>query len=147
MIYIIIYISGIITTLSLIGFFYQLSKSKELEKNQLPKSIKPEKRTATYIWDGWHYSDNPSKKWSVNFELREVAISEDETKSKFEVISVYSEELNDKWTIKEYSDYFMKKKGGGWLDTNSSELTWIKTTSRSEERNKKIEEILKREDE
>lgn len=151
MIYFIIYISAIITTLSVIGFIYQrsvitdLNRQLELLGKSNKKSYEPDKRLATYNWDGWHKKNDPTKTWSVTLELREVALSEDESKSKFEVISAFSENMdNDTWATKEYTEYFMKKTGGGWLDTkkNNNELTWITTVSKSESRQRKIDEIL-----
>jgi hypothetical protein len=172
MIYFIIYISGIITTLSLIGFFYQFNKSTDKDKvidslktkvstltgqvtglvekiNKQKLSIESDKRIATLTWGGWHKADEPNKTWSVTFELREIALSEDETRSKFEVLSAVSENMkNDSWGTQEYGDYFIKKTGGGWLDTknpqfNSMKLTWVTTISKSEARQKKIDELLK----
>ena len=80
---------------------------------------------------------------SGTFELREIALSEDETRSKFEVLSVVSENMkNDSWGTQEYGDYFLKKTGGGWLDTKnlnfkSMKLTWVTTISKAEARQKK----------
>jgi hypothetical protein len=161
MVHIIIYISGIITTLSVVGFFYQLIKSGE--KSLLIKSLNDrvselsqkvseklsKKRLATLEWDSWYNSAKPNETWSVTFELREIALSEDETKSKFEVISVHSENMKDGWKDKEYTDFFMKKTGGGWLDTtdlNGLKLTWITTTSKAEAREEKISQILGNDD-
>ena len=171
MIYLVIYISAIITTLSVVGFFYQssrISKKDEtietlktevstltsqvtglVEKIKKQKlSIESDKRLATLQWGGWHKENEPGKTWSVTFELREIALSEDETRSKFEVLSVVSENMkNDSWGTQEYGDYFLKKTGGGWLDTKnlnfkSMKLTWVTTISKAEARQKKIDEIL-----
>ena len=170
MLYIILYVSAVITTLSVIGFFYQMSQSlrKGIEIGELKSkvtrltdqvtsltekinkqkmSIESDKRLATLEWGGWHKQDEPNKKWEVTFELREIALSEDETRSKFEVLSAVSENINDSWGTKEYGDYFLKRTGGGWLNTKTPEfssmrLTWITTISKSEARQKKIDELL-----
>lgn len=172
MIYFIIYISGIITTLSVVGFFYQSSRISKKDKtietlktkvstltdqvtglvekiNKQKLSIESDKRIATLTWGGWHKVDEPNKTWSVTLELREIALSEDETRSKFEVLSAVSENMkNDSWGTQEYGDYFIKKTGGGWLDTKNPQfktmkLTWVTTISKSEARQKKIDELLK----
>lgn len=171
MLYILLYFSGIITTISLIGFLYQKNQSNHkdglidslnskidklnsqvtglVEKiNKQKLTIESDKRLATLQWGGWHKQDEPNETWSVTFELREIALSEDETRSKFEVISAVSENMkNDSWGTQEYGDYFLKKTGGGWLDTKNPnfrnmKLTWVTTISKSEARQKKIDEIL-----
>ena len=167
MIYLVIYISAIITTLSVVGFFYQssrISKKDEtietlktevstltsqvtglVEKIKKQKlSIESDKRLATLEWGGWHKQIEPNKTWSVTFELREIALSEDETRSKFEVISAVSENMkNDSWGTQEYGDYFIKKTGGGWLDTKNPafrnmKLTWVTTISKPKLDRKKL---------
>jgi hypothetical protein len=164
MFYVIIYISAVITTISVIGFFYQKNQSFKkdgligrlnsqltglVEKvNKQKLSIESDKRLATLQWGGWHKENEPGKNWSVTFELREIALSEDESRSKFEVLSVVSENMkSDTWGTKEYGDYFLKSTGGGWLDTKNPpfrnmKLTWVTTISKSEARQKKIDEIL-----
>lgn len=172
MFYVIIYISSVITVLSLIGFIYQLSQLnvknsvinsltskvvglnnqitllvEKVNKHKL--SAESDKRLATLEWSGWHNINDPKITWSVTFELREIALSEDESRSKFEVISTVSENIkNETWGTQEYTDYFIKRTGGGWLDTkkipfSKMKLTWITTVSKSEARQKKIDEILK----
>jgi hypothetical protein len=149
-----------------IGFIYQLSQLnvKNSVINSLTSEVvglnnqitllvekvnKQNKRLATLEWDGWHKQGATKVTWSVTFELREIALSEDESRSKFEVLSVVSESIkNDSWGTQEYTDYFIKKTGGGWLDTKNlpfvnMKLTWITTVSKSEARQKKIDEILK----
>lgn len=166
MFYVIIYISAVITVLSVIGFIYQLSQLnvKNSVINSLTSEVvglnnqitllvekvnKQKLRLATLEWDGWHKQGATKVTWSVTFELREIALSEDESRSKFEVISTVSENIkNDSWGTQEYTDYFIKKTGGGWLDTKNlpfvnMKLTWITTVSKSEARQKKIDEILK----
>lgn len=171
MLYILLYFSAAFTTLSVIGFFYQRKQSLKkdglidslnskidklnsqvtdlVEKiNKQKLTIESDKRLATLQWGGWHKQNEPGKTWSVTFELREIALSEDETRSKFEVLSAVSENTkNDSWGTKEYGDYFLKKTGGGWLDTKnlnfrSMKLTWVTTISKAEARQKKIDEIL-----
>ena len=172
MFYVIIYISAVITVLSVIGFIYQLSQLNVknsvinsltsevvglnnqitllVEKvNKQKLSIESDKRLATLEWGGWHKQGDTKVTWSVTFELREIALSEDESRSKFEVLSAGSENMkNDSWGTQEYTDYFIKRTGGGWLDTKNLPfgimiLTWITTVSKSEARQKKIDEILK----
>ena len=165
MFYVIIYISAVITTISVIGFFYQKNQSFKkdglidrlnsqltglVEKvNKQRLSIESDKRLATLEWGGWHKQGDTKVTWSVTFELREIALSEDESRYKFEVLSVVSENMkNDSWGTQEYTDYFIKRTGGGWLDTKNLPfgnmiLTWITTVSKSEARQKKIDEILK----
>lgn len=158
MIYILLYFSAIITTISVIGFLHQKNQSykKELLIESLnskidklkQKSSISDKRLATLEWGGWHKKREPNKTWSATFELREIALSEDESRSKFEVISVVSENMeDDSWGTPEYGAYFLKKTGGGWLDTKyppfgNMKLTWVTTVSKSEARQRKINEIL-----
>jgi hypothetical protein len=160
MLYIILYVSGVITTLSVVGFIYQLIQSgkKELELVSLKEQIKEltkeignkdntsDKRLATIIWSGWYKNDNPQKKWDVTLEVREIALSQDESQSKFEVISAISHSNNDSWGTKEYGEHFLKRTGGGWINTKNPEnkmtITWITTISKSEARQKKIDQLL-----
>jgi hypothetical protein len=64
----------------------------------------------------------------------------DETKSKFEIISVVSEET-DGWGKREYTEWFEKKTGGGWLSADNKELEWITTMSKSEQRDLKLKSL------
>lgn len=178
MLYLLLYGSGVITTLVIVGLITsrikisslqdkldscnstikklnntietQSTKIKELvdKTNLMKTSIESDKRLATLTWGGWHKENEPKVTWSVTFELREVALSEDESKSKFEVLSIVSENMkNESWGLQEYGDYFYKKTGGGWLDTrnpgfNKMKLTWVTTVSKAEARQRKIDGIL-----
>ena len=64
----------------------------------------------------------------------------DETKSKFEIISVVSEET-DGWGKREYAEWFEKKTGGGWLSSDNKDLEWITTMSKSEQRDLKLKSL------
>lgn len=165
---VLLYISAVITTLSIVGCFYFKSISKKNTKlykdqeseimrlaNQVStlqrvvnkyKGLAPANRRALLEWDGWHTENNLSKTWKTSFELREVGLSEDETKSKFEVISVTSENMKDKSSKTEYEKFFLKKTGGGWVDTknpgNQMKLTWITEQSKSQQREIKLNQIL-----
>lgn len=117
-----------------------LSKYKEERESK--------KRRARLVTTGWHKSsesDNPKKKtWDVVFELKEIALSVDEeNKSKFEVVDVFSKNTDgdDGWGRKEYTDWFLKNKGGGWVKTNGTNFEWVTHLSTSEMRDDKLDEL------
>lgn len=157
MIYILLWISGAITTVSLTlaGRFYLLHQKGKGEMNLIlpdykrllaeKKEKESLKRLAKFRTTGWHLvseSNNPKKKtWDVVFELREIAVSQDESKSKFEVISVISEGDIDSWNKEDYEKWFLKKTGGGWISTDNSNLEWITTMSKTEARDLKLKDL------
>jgi hypothetical protein len=176
MIEILLYISGIITTLSIVGCFHFKSKSKKNIKiqkdqdseilrltNQVTnlqrvvnryKGLTPANRIALLEWDGWYKDKEPNITWQIKLELREVGISEDETSSKFEVISVTSENMKDPWGKAEYEKYFLKTTGGGWINTKTPsrsgqkmKLIWITDQSKSQKREMKLNQILNNDEE
>ena len=154
---IILYTSGVITTVSVIGFVHYRDKYKKLvfsssyiekEYSQLIKEKKEKessKRLAKYKTTGWHFtkdSSDPQKKtWDVYFELKEAAVSVDEKKIKFDVLSVVSQGDDDTWKQNQYADWFYKKTGGGWLSIDNTSLEWITTLSKSEARDIKLKEL------
>jgi hypothetical protein len=153
---IILYTSGITTTVSLIGFIYYRDKYKNLvisssliekEYSQLlseKEEKESTKRLAKFKTTGWYLTkdiSNPKKTWDVYFELREVAVSVDEKKIKFEVLSVTSQGDGDLWQENNYIDWFNRKTGGGWLSESSPNLEWITTLSKSEARNLKLKQL------
>jgi hypothetical protein len=171
MLEVLIYISAVVTTLSIVGCFYFKSKSKKNTKlfkdqeseimrlaNQVTtlqrvvnkyKGLTPANRIALLEWDGWHKEKEPNITWQTKFELREVGISEDETSSKFEVISVTSENIKDVWGKTEYEKYFLKTTGGGWINTQNPgrtgqkmKLIWITDQSKSQKREMKLNQLL-----
>ncbi len=152
MIYLILYASGVITTLSVIGILYykhinkQLSQDLQVALSGIVKSKEPERRVANLIWGGWHNALDPSYKWESTFELKEVAMSEDETKSKFEVISVISENPKDAWGKEKYAKYFYENYNGGWVDMKNIpkqwQFDWVITKSKADIRGEKIDDIL-----
>lgn len=99
------WISGVITTISVVGciHFYYRNESPKLKTEN--KSLREElekvkttlsshfsfKRKAKYIWDNWHLKDDPNKTWSITLELSELMQSEDESKIKFEILDIVSE--------------------------------------------------------
>jgi hypothetical protein len=156
----ILWVSGVLCTISVGGFVYYRNKSislsgqLKLATNQLTELVNEKKekestkRLARFTTKGWHNTkdkDDPNKKtWNVIFELREIAVSLDETKSKFEIISITSEEMGSKlvqWGDKEYTEWFEKKTGGGWLSADNKELEWITTMSKSEQRDLKLKTL------
>ena len=126
---------------------HKLPYLKNYEKEK--KEKESTKRLARFTTKGWHKTkdqNDPNKKtWDVVFELREIAVSLDETKSKFEILSIVSEEVcKDKFTMwghKEYAEWFEKKTGGGWLSVDNKELEWITTMSKSEQRDLKLKSL------
>jgi type II secretory pathway component PulC len=149
-----LYFSGIVTTISLFGLIYYRNKFEKIsvkfetllkESSDVINEKKEReslKRLAKYTWTGFHYTSKPNVNWDAVYELKEVAQSEDGKKSKFEVISVTSKNTDEKEDIEWYEDWFIKKTGGGWIETaNNSKLEWITTLSKSEMRNIKLNEL------
>lgn len=151
------WISGVITTISVIGciYFYNRNESPKLKSEN--ESLKKEleivrstlsshfsfKRKAKYVWDGWYLKDDPNKNWSVTFELSELMQSEDGTKIKFEILNVISERREDnKRDFDFYKQEFIRSTGGGWLEKDNKKLTFVTNLSKSEERNLKLKSIL-----
>lgn len=155
--YLIIWISGIITTISLVllNKYYNLyNKTKSnldmvvpLYQDMIKEKKEQEslKRLAKFKTTGWHLTkdkDDPKKKtWDVFFELREVASSVDESKSKFEVISVISEGTTDLWSETQYNNWFIKNTGGGWIKVDNKNLEWITSLTKSESRDLKLKKL------
>ena len=154
--YILLYASGVITTLAIVRLLHYKHINKQLTKelSGIVKSKEPERRVGNLIWDGWHKIDKPSVKWETTFELKEVAMSEDETKSKFEVISIFSANTKDEtWGLGEYSKHFYQKTNGGWINLNDLQngntdygkhwkFDWVITKSKADIRGQKIDDIL-----
>lgn len=121
-------------------------KVKSLAKYKEERESK--KRRARLVTTGWHHSSessNPNKKtWDVVFELKEVAVSVDEeSKSKFDVIDVFSKNTDgdDAWGSKNYIDWFMKSKGGGWIKTDGKNFEWVTNLSKTEIRDDKLDQL------
>ena len=149
-----LYFSGIITTLAVLGLFYYRYKFKKVsglyetlvelstDTFKEKKDRDSLKRMAKYTWKGFFYKKEPNTKWDAIYELKEVAQSADGTKSKFEVISVTSQNIDEIGQEDWYKDWFVKKTGGGWITTsNNSELEWITTLSKEEERAIKLNQL------
>ena len=151
-----IYFSGIITTISVIGFIVYFLKYKKVNSsynlileqfNILLKEKKEKesyKRLARFTTHGWNFTSEKMKKpkpWDVVFELKEVALSLDETKSKFEIVSVSSEDTLDTWKLENYKKWFESNYGGGWIKVDDKDLEWITTTSKSEIRDEKLKQL------
>ena len=140
-----IYFSGFITCLSLMGFFIMWASylkvkiildKKDDEVNKYKnenEKIKEDtdRRIGRYKKTGWHKvkdKDDPNKHiWSVTFDLRKVSVSDDRKKSKFEVIGISSENTNDDLSPNgrdylQYKEWFDKTKGG-WV--HNSEIEWV----------------------
>ena len=71
MLEVLIYISAVVTTLSIVGCFYFKSKSMRLA-NQVTtlqrvvnkyKGLTPANRLALLEWDGWHKEKEPNITW------------------------------------------------------------------------------------
>ena len=136
-------------------YFFLKHKNVKSQYNLLLSLYKPlleekkekesSKRLAKLTTVGWHRvseEKNPNKKmWDVIFELKEIAVSVDETKSKFEVISVASKESGDTWTKDQYTKWFIQNYGGGWINIDNPKLEWITTMSKSEQRDIKLKEL------
>ena len=102
------------------------------------------KRLARFTTHGWNFTSEKMKKpkpWDVVFELKEVALSLDETKSKFEIVSVSSEDTLDTWKLENYKKWFESNYGGGWIKVDDKDLEWITTTSKSEIRDEKLKQL------
>lgn len=148
------YISGFVTAVfAILTLYYSnaLRKAKKqiskiLSENKALIEYKESKtRYADYIWEGWFNSKTPSEKYGVVFHLKQIAKSESNPYLfKFEVVSILSQQKNDAWGTKEYSEYFYKEKAG-WLDTSKlgKNFNWIVSKTKEEERDDKIDEILK----
>jgi hypothetical protein len=154
--YFLIYFSAIVTTLSVGGLIYFFLKHKKIKglynytlklyQELLTEKKEKEsyKRCARFTTHGWNYTSEATKKpkpWDVVFELKEVALSVDETKSKFEIKSVASEQSPDPWDVKQYQKWFESNYGGGWLEVNNKDLEWITTTSKAEIRDEKLKQL------
>ena len=166
---ILFYISGVITTISLVGFIYYRSKYintllihsnkddeilKLKDQNRLLLEYKSnresKKRTGKLKTDGWHMvkdNDKPNKKtWEVVFELKEVGQSiEDEHKYKFDVINVFPDDtssaIGDVWKKEDYINWFNGHYGGGWINTKSKSFEWVINLSKLEIRDDKLDEL------
>ena len=118
------------------------SKLEDLSFKLTSKTTK--ERFADYMWQGWYPTAKPTEKYAVIFHLKQIAKSEEKPNLfKFEVVSVLSQQKNDAWGLKEYSDYFYKNYGG-WLDVSKlgKDFNWIVTQTKQEIRDDKINEIL-----
>ena len=118
-----------------------LIENKELKEFRSEKQSK--KRKAKYKSVGWYRvadKANPNRPtWDVVYELKEVAQSQDGSKFQFDVLGVFSENLDDEGSVEFYTNHFKSKNGGGWLDKDDFE--WITTTSKEEERDDKLEQL------
>ena len=155
------YISGIITSASifiaLLSFFAM--KSLKMSVDEKDKTIvrlvnensnlikykrekENKKRKAKFKSVGWHKTDTPGKKWDVYYEIREIGQSVDEKEIQFEIINVFSENLTDGQSdIDHYKKWFTDTSGGGWLSIDNKNLEWITSTSKTEIRDDKLEEL------
>lgn len=155
------YISGFVTAVfAILTLYYsnafrkaknqisEILSDKEAQSKELQKLIEYKEsktRYADYIWEGWCNSKTPHEKYGVVFHLKQIAKSESNPYLfKFEVVSILSQQKNDAWGTKEYSEYFYKEKAG-WLDTSKlgKNFNWIVSKTKEEERDDKIDEILK----
>lgn len=124
-------------------------KEKVATLNRYREERESKKRRARLVTTGWHQlseTNNPNKKtWDVVFELKEIATSvDDENKSKFEVIGVFSKNTDgtDAWGESNYIDWFMRNKGGGWINTAvKRNFEWVTHLSTSEVRDDKLDEL------
>lgn len=131
-----------------------LNKEKDelIRENSDLKSFKERRkskqRKAVFIWDGWHKEKDPSYKWKVTFNLKEVARSESNPNLyQFEVESIISgnDRGNDTWGLKQYSECFIREMNGGWMDVsrfnNNKKFHWVITESKEVLRDDKLEEL------
>ncbi len=162
---ILFYILGLVTGSSLIGFIIYRKKYNDshilsislLDRNASLLKYKDDreskKRRCKYKTTGWHKSNetnNPNKKtWNVFYELKEVEYSEDEKKTRFDVVNVFSEGTyngDDGWGISDYTNWFTTNTGGGWLDVDkqvsNGKLEWITKLSKSDIRDDKLDQLL-----
>jgi hypothetical protein len=154
--YLYFYLTGILTSLFAVLYFYTLSKLKRkdkeynnlLDENKSLKIFKDKRkqRMAVFSWPGWHNTKNPQHTWSVTFNLKEIARSEnDPNMYQFEVISVISAEKKDTWGLKEYRDYFNREGiGGGWINLRNlgtCKFHWVTTDTKENLRDDKLEEL------
>jgi hypothetical protein len=158
--YLYFYLTGILTSLFAVLYFYTLSKLKTknkkysnlLAENKSLKTFKDRRlskqRLAVFKWPGWHAIKNPQHTWSVTFNLKEIARSEtDPDMYQFEVISVISADKQDTWGLEEYRDYFNREGlGGGWINlrdagTNGKSFHWVTTDTKENLRDDKLEEL------
>lgn len=151
------YITGFIAGASLVAFiiiyikYSSLKNSIDSLKNENIKFKEDmDKRVARYKSYGWYKTsekDDPNKyTWNVSYDLKKVSTSEDRVKSKFEVISITSENIKNiedcsygSTTFNFYKDYFIKQTGGGWL--RNSDLEWVIDLPKDEVREQKLKEL------
>ncbi len=160
---ILFYVTGLVTGILFLGILILkrrlkekdalLSKKKEkiesLKKenaalSNFKKSSESKKRIAKFLTKGWHKLKDAKNQWNVTFELREIAVSEDdESKVKFEVVAIYSENtLDSEKDIVDYKKWFVSNHGGGWIDTNGTNFEWITLLSKTEIREDKLNDLL-----
>jgi len=155
---IIIYIAGLIAGILSVLLVYYYNKYTEVleenssltkENNSLSTKLLRKKRydrKASLVWDDWHIKDNTNYKWSVTLYMNVIALSETNPNLyHFEIESIYSQNPNDPWSVKEYSDYFKKETNGGWFDISTInskyKFNWITNQSKEEIRDSKLEEL------
>ena len=158
----ILYISGIITALSVVAAFlyrsrydYQQKIIKNLteeisELREYKEEKESKKRKGMLVSKGWYRvkdEEDPNKyTWDVSFELKEIAQSpSNEHKIQFKVVGIYSESqseqpMSDK-TYEHYEAWFLGNYAGGWVDTKSKDFEWIDTTSKTEMRDDKLDQL------
>ena len=124
---IILWISGALCTCSTIGLIYYRNKSLKLSNelflaNKIANEYiqyKSTKRLARYTIKQMQHLKNQNNFWDVILELREVSFSLDESRSKFEIISLYTTDKSNTFSDDIYKEYFLKdlklKELGIWV--------------------------------
>jgi hypothetical protein len=123
------------SSLDLLSKEYSLIDKEKRERESMKRLAK--------LTMGYHYKVDTKKIWDVIFEMREIAVSEDEKKSKFEIISITSKNKDEETEDykKFYLDLLLKETGGGWIDVDDKRLEWISTMSKSESRDLKLKDL------
>lgn len=128
------------------GIFITIVSIFEYRRYKIVQSLKKIDLSfhARFEWEGWYKTDNPSEKWSVFLNLKEIGKSNDGTKTQFKVLEVRSGKSteNTESDLDFYEKDFYNKTGGGWLTTNHKDLFYYgEAKSIWEERNRKLEAL------
>jgi hypothetical protein len=107
---------------------------------------KSKQRRGVLTWSGWHKTKDPSNKWTITLNLKEVAKSEsDPNLYQFEVESVFSPEPKDQWNYDEYNNYFLRQHSNGWLNitrlASNQHFHWVINETKEDLRDDKLEQL------
>lgn len=121
-----------------------ISENKDLKA--FKERRKSKQRKAFLVWSDIYELNKPSVKWSVTFYLKEVSTSDSNPNLvQFEVESFFSNRDNETLGLQDYTEFFMKKSNGGWIDTKNfnfnQKFDWIVAESKDAIREDKLDEL------